>query len=126
MFRILKAYGIPRNLLNAIKIMYENTKAKVITPDKETAFIKIVAGVLQGDTRAPDLFTIVLDYAMRKAIDGKEEELGFQLELRRSRRISLVIITDLDFVDDIALISQEIEAAQEQLQRVEISGGWLL
>ena len=50
MFHILKTYGIPQKLLNAIKIMYENKKAKVITPDRETEFIKIVAGVLQGDT----------------------------------------------------------------------------
>ena len=73
MFQILEAYGILQKLLNAIKIMYENTKAKVIARDGETEFIKRVAGVLQGDTRTPYLFAIVLDYAMRKAIDGKEE-----------------------------------------------------
>ena len=61
MFHILKAYYIPQKLLNAIKIMYENTKAKVITPDGETEFIKIVAGILQGDTLAPYLFAIVLN-----------------------------------------------------------------
>ena len=36
MFRILKAYGTPPNLLEAIMVMYENTKSKVITPDGET------------------------------------------------------------------------------------------
>ena len=53
MFQILKAYDIPPNLLNAIQIMHENTKAKVITPDGNTEFIEIAAGVLQGDTLAP-------------------------------------------------------------------------
>ena len=55
---------------------------------------------------------------MRKAIDGREEELGFQLVNRRSRRIPAITITDLDFEDDIALVSKEIEAVQELLQSV--------
>ena len=89
------------------------------TPDGNTAFFDILAGVLQGDTLAPYLFAIVFDYAMRKAINGREEELGFQLERRRSRRQHPVIITDTDFADDIALISEEIEQAQEMLDRLE-------
>ena len=46
--------------------MYENTRAKVISPDGETEMFEIKAGVLQGDTLAPYLFAIVLDYVMRK------------------------------------------------------------
>ena len=47
----------------------------MITPDVETNFIEIVVEVLQGDTFAPYRFAIVLDHAMRKAIDGEEERL---------------------------------------------------
>ena len=86
MMRILKAYGIPPNLLRAIEKMYSNTKAKIVTPDGETDMFEITAGVLQGDTLAPFLFIIVLDHALRKAVDGKEEELGFTIHPRRSRR----------------------------------------
>ena len=87
MMRTLKAYGIPPNLLRAIESMYSNTKARFMTPDGETEQFDITAGVLQGDTLAPFLFIIVLDYAMRKAVgDGKEEELGFTIAPRRSRR----------------------------------------
>ena len=117
--KILKPYAFPPNLLNAIIKTYENTKARVITPDGETAFFDIVAGVLQGDTLAPYLFAIVLDYALRKAIAGREEDLGFQLHRRRSRRTPAVVVTDLDFADDIALVSQQIEGAQEMLVRIE-------
>ena len=115
MMKILKAYGIPPNLMSAIIKSYENTKAKVITPNGETALFEIVAGVLQGDTLAPYIFAIVLDFVMRKAIGDREEELGFQLQRRRSRRVHPVVITDLDFADDIALLSQQIEQAQELL-----------
>ncbi|XP_030839582.1 uncharacterized protein LOC115923289 [Strongylocentrotus purpuratus] len=123
MLKILTAYGIPEQLVNAIGKMYEDTKAKVISPDGETDLFEIMAGVLQGDTLAPYLFVIVLDYALRAAIDGHEEELGFQLERRRSRRVGPEIITDLDFADDIALLSEELEQAQKLLSRVETSVG---
>lgn len=102
---------------------YNNTKARVLSPDGETELFDIVAGVLQGDTLAPYLFVIVLDYALRAAIDGKEEQLGFKLMKRQSRRIGPIVMTDLDFADDIALLSEEIDQAQELLQRVEQSVG---
>ena len=73
--KILRAYGIPPNLLRAIEKMYADTRAKVISPDGETELFEITAGVLQGDTLAPFLFIIVLDCAMRKAMDGNEEDL---------------------------------------------------
>ena len=120
MMRILKAYGIPPNLLRAIERMYTNTKARVTTPDGETEQFDITAGVLQGDTLAPFLFIIVLDYAMRRALgDGKEEELGFTVTPRRSRRHPKEVIADLDFADDIALLSDAVAQAQELLLRVE-------
>ena len=98
--------------------MYENTRAKVISPNGETDLFDILAGVLQGDTLAPYLFVIVLDYALRMAIDGKEEELGFHLERKKSRRIGPVVVTGLDFADDIALLSMDIRQAQELLQSI--------
>ena len=79
MIKILRVYGIPPNLLSAIEGMYTNTMARVISPDGETELFEITAGVLQGDTLAPFLFIIVLDYAMRKAIEGKEADLGFMI-----------------------------------------------
>ena len=119
MLKILKAYGIPVQIVTAIDKLYQGTRARVITPDGETDYFDILAGVLQGDTLAPYLFAIVVDYVMRKAISGREEELGFTIRPRRSRRNPSVNVTDLDFADDIALLSNEIHQAQELLKRVE-------
>ena len=68
MIAILKAYRIPEELVTAISIMYDYTTAKVITPDGETETFNILAGVLQGDTLAPYLFVIVIDYVTRTAL----------------------------------------------------------
>ena len=43
-------------------MFYKNTKAVVRTPDGDTYFINIVAGVLQGETLSPYLFIISLDF----------------------------------------------------------------
>ena len=119
MMRILEAYGIPSPIVSAIGAMYANTTAKVLSPDGETETFPILAGVLQGDTLAPYLFIIALDYALRRAIEGKEEQLGFTVTPRKSRRVGPTMKTDFDFADDIALVSNLVEQAQELLHRVE-------
>ena len=70
-FKILKAYDIPPHLLGAIKAIYNSLRANVVSPDGDMEHFKISAGVMQGDTLAPFLFVIVLDYALRKAINGR-------------------------------------------------------
>ena len=122
MLKILKTYGIPDRLISGIGLMYEGTQARVITPDGETEFFSILAGVLQGGTLGLYLFAIILDHGMRKAIGGKKEELGFTLHRRRSRRHEPVILTDTDFADDIPTISEEMEQAQNMLRNIEIEG----
>ena len=60
-------------------ILYRNTKVKVRSPDGDTEYFDIVAGVLQGDTLAPCLFIICVDYVRRTLID-KIRENGFELK----------------------------------------------
>jgi hypothetical protein len=126
MLKILTAYGIPEQLVNAIANMYRGTKATVLSPDGETKLFEILAGVLQENTLAPYLFVIVVDYALREAISGKEEEHGFQLDRRRCRRVGPEVITDLDLSDDIALLSGEIHQAQSLQARLNLLWlGWV-
>ena len=85
MFKILKAYGIPPTLLNTIIAMYTNTRAKVVSPDGDTDLFEITMGVLQGDTLAPFLFVIVLDYAMKKSNRwGKNRLMALQLNQQKA------------------------------------------
>ena len=48
---------------------------KVRSPDGDTEYFDIVAGVLQGDTLAPFLFIICLDYVLRTSIDKIRENV---------------------------------------------------
>ena len=53
MEQILLAYDLPKETVAAITILYRNTKVKVRSPNGDTEYFNIVAGVLQGDTLAP-------------------------------------------------------------------------
>ena len=44
MEQILLAYGIPKETVAAITILYRNTKVKVRSPDGDTEYFDIVAG----------------------------------------------------------------------------------
>ena len=85
-------------------ILYRNTKLKVRSPDGDTDFFDIVAGVLQGDTLAPYLFIICLDYVLRTSIDKIKENV-FKLTKKRSKMYPTKTITDADYADDLALLA---------------------
>ena len=86
----------------------------------ETDYFDIVAGVLQGETLAPWLFIICLDYVPKTSID-KIKENGFKLTKEISRRYPAKTITDTDFTDDIALLANapaQAETLPHSLERV--------
>ena len=114
MEQILQAYGLPKETVAAIMILYRNTKVKVRSPDGDTEYFDIVAGVLQGDTLAPYLFIICLDYVLRTSID-KIRENGFELTKKRSKSYPAKKITDADYADDLALLANTPNQAEKLL-----------
>ena len=84
MVQILLAYGLPKETVEAIMMLYRNTKVKVRFPDGDTDNFDIVAGVLQGDTLAPYIFIICLDDVLRTSID-KMKENGFKLKKKERK-----------------------------------------
>ena len=89
-----------------------------MSTDGETPSFPIVAGILHGDTLAPFLFIIVVDYVLRISIDSISEK-GYMLHPRRTRRYPVVYLTDNGFTGDIALVSQSLKHAQDLLQSLE-------
>ena len=73
----------------------------------------MVAGVLQGDTLAPQfIMQQPIHYAssavLRTAIDPLDKH-GFILKKRQSQRHRAIFITDADYADDLALLSNSFE-----------------
>ena len=100
MEQILLAYGLPKETVQSIMMLY----VKVRSPGGDTDYFDIVAGVLQQDTLAPHLSVISVYYVLRTCID-KMKDNGFKLTKRRSRRYPAHTITDADYTNDIALLA---------------------
>ena len=118
MEQILLAYSLAKETVAAIMILNRNTKVKVRSPDGDTDYFDIVAWVLEGDTLAPYLFIICLDYVLRTSID-KIKENGFELTKKRSRRYPAKTITDADYADDIAILANAPNQAETLLHSLE-------
>ena len=111
------AYGLPKETVAAIMMLYRNTKVKVCSPDGDTDYFDIVAGVLQGDTLAPYLFIICLDYVLRTSV-GKIKENGFKLTKERCRSYLAKTIIDADYADDITLLANAPAPAETLLHKL--------
>ena len=118
MEQILLTYGLPKETVTVIMILYRNTKVKVRSPDGNTDYFSIVAGVPQEDTLASYLFIICLDYMLRTSID-KIKENGFKLTKEKSRRYPAKTITNTDYTDDIALLANTSAQAETLLHSLE-------
>ena len=118
MEQILLAYGLPKETVVAITILYRNTTVKVRSPDEDTEYFDIVAEVLQGDTLVPYLFIICLDNVLRTLID-KIKENSCELTKKRSRRYPVKPFTDVDYADDIALLANTLNQAETLLHSLE-------
>ena len=124
MFEILDLYGIPQEIVKPIKVLYTDTKVRVLTSDGETDTFVTVSGILQGDTLAPFLFIIVPDYVLRISLDAGHEK-GLLIHPRRSRCHPSVHVTDLDFADDLAITSDTVQNAEELLHAVEEAAAYV-
>ena len=70
----------------------------------------VTTGVLQGDTLAPFLFIVVLDYVLQNT----EATTGLQTHPNE-------LLPDLDFADDIVLLDQGEMEALEHFRTIEFS-----
>ena len=112
MEQILLSYGLLKETVAAILMLYKNTKVRICSPDRDTYYFDIVKGVLQGD----------IYNEFRTSID-KMKDNGFKLVKERSRRYPAQIITDADCVDDIALLANIPTLAETLLHSLERAAG---
>ena len=70
------ANSLPKEAIAAIMMLYRNTKVKVRSPEGDTDYFDIVAGVLQGNILVPYLFIICLDYVLRMSIDKMKDDIS--------------------------------------------------
>jgi exonuclease III len=108
--QILLLYGVAAPLVNAIMALYQGTTSRVrLDHTTISSSFPTTTGVLQGDTLAPFLFVIVVDYVLRCTFPTGQYALVISDGVR---------IGALAYADDIATLSPDPPTAQKLLTKL--------
>lgn len=110
MWTALSDQGVPDKLLNIIQSMYRDAKCRVFHRGQLGREFNVASGVKQGCILSPFLFLLVLDWVMSK-VNNSPRGIPWQ-HLRMTR------LEDLDYADDICLMSQTRQGLEEKLNRL--------
>ena len=96
LWRIMRSYSIPEKIVKMVKVMYSGSECAVIDGSCVYDWFEIKTGVKQGCCMSGFLFLLVVDRVMRKTT--KHGNTGIRWKFNN-------FLEDLDFADDLALIS---------------------
>ena len=109
LWRILRHYGIPQKMVNVIKIIYTDVQCQVACNSHMSDSFSVKSGVKQGCIFSPFLFTLAIDWLMIEIT--KNGNRGFRWTLTS-------ILEDLDYADDIGLLSNRHKDMQEKMDKL--------
>ena len=102
LWRILRAYGIPQQIVLVIKSFYNNFKGRV--GNSESSF-DVKTCVRQGCPMSALLFNLTIDWVMRQTTSDRPRGIRWTL---------FSTLEDLEFADDLALVSHTHQHMQEK------------
>lgn len=95
----MKKNGIPSKLIAIVKALYKDFQCAVIDEGEKTEWFPVVTRVKQGCCMSGFLFIMKTDWVMRQTVEN------------------------LDFADDIALLSSTFDQLQTKATRLEENAG---
>ena len=107
LWKIFRHYGIPQEIVSTIQSFY-NFNCRV--GNSQHSF-PVLSGVRQGCVMSALLFNITVDWVMRQTTQDKKRGIRWNL---------FTNLDDLDFADDLALLSHTHSHIQEKTNRLHI------
>ena len=118
-----KRYGIPSKLVHILASLHEGTKGVVRAYGKVSDEFPIMNGIRQGDILAPTLFNLFFDAVIDMAVSkhpGHGVKMWFNTDAMlvgsRKKMKECVMIQDLEYADDMCLISDNMDELEMMLQ----------
>ncbi|VDP36338.1 unnamed protein product [Schistosoma margrebowiei] len=97
LWRLPQHYGVPKKIVNIIQSSYDGLHCEIVHGGQLTESFEVKTGVRQGCLLSPFLFLLVIKWIMKTSTS--EGKLGIQWT-------SGMQLDDLDFADDLALLSK--------------------
>ncbi|RXN14088.1 endonuclease-reverse transcriptase [Labeo rohita] len=108
LWKLLRHYGVPKKFISLIKCTYQDMTCRVAHAGQMSDSFEVRTGVRQGCLLSPFLFLLVIDWIMKMTTAGRKNGIQWtpwtQLE-------------DLDFADDLALLSHNHNQMQDKTTR---------
>lgn len=110
LWKIMRHYGIPNKYISIVKATYDGMTCRVLHGGDVTEQFQVLTGVRQGCILSPLLFLMAIDWVMKETTWGKKNGIQWSL---------LEQLDDLDFADDLALLSHKHSQMQDKTSTLE-------
>ena len=104
-WKLLRHYGVPEKVTNIIRNSYEGLTCRVIHGQQLTDAFQVRTGVRQGCLLSPFMFLLAIDWVMKTSTAQKRNGIQWTPWTQ---------LDDLDFADDLALLSHTKHQMQEK------------
>ena len=109
LWKIIRCYGIPPKIVRMVQVMYTNCTSAVVDGSGRTEWFEVKSGVKQGCNMSGFLFLLVIDWVMRRTVAHGETGIRWKMT---------TMLEDLDFADDLALISSTFTQIQKKIDHL--------
>lgn len=105
LWKLLRHYGVPEKFVSLIRCTYQGMTCRVAHAGQTSESFEVRTGVRQGCLLSPFLFLLVIDWIMKTTTTGRNNGIQWTL---------LTQLDDLDFADDLALLSHNHRQMQDK------------
>ncbi|VDP33097.1 unnamed protein product [Schistosoma mattheei] len=113
LWKLLRHHGVPQKMVNIIQNSYDGLHCEIVHGGQLTKSFEVKTGVREGYLLAPFLFLLVIDWIIK--MSASEGNHGIQWTTKMQ-------LDDLDFTDDLALLSHTEQQMQEKTTSVAAVG----
>ena len=106
----MQKYGMPEKIIRIIQLFYVDFQCAVENQGERGEWFNIKTSVKQGCNTSGFLFLIVMDWIMRRTVAKGKNGIRWRLTTK---------LDDLDFADDVALLSSSRNQMQEKTSRMD-------
>ena len=110
LWKLLRHYGVPQKIISLIRCTYQEMSSRIAHAGQLSDSFEVKTGVRQGCLLSPFLFLLVIDWIMKNTTMDRRNGIQWRLWTQ---------LDDLDFADDLALLSHNHSQMQDKTTHLE-------